>query len=217
MTQNQNNPYLLWAGEPSRYVFQWNAGQGGVLPAQAYQARAPRSSLGAADMLESGYGDPNFIPDPQLRKVAPYRYCPPPPAPCGLRAQAAAELNGLGAVVTLGPRGRHTLGDWPQIRPQGFEPGWMATGSIPVWDDLGDTGKMLALVALGAGALWWLSRSHGGGPLGLTRRRNPWAVRARHKSGVTGQVIIRRKKAAMAYADDLRKSKKHSRVRVSRY
>ncbi len=217
------SPYFQF-GAAQRYVFQWKAGQGGVMP----NVHAPASSLGAADMLESGYGDSNFIHWPAFRKVAPIPRCAP--HPCGLRAQSMKQLGDLeedlgaaighkggqtlGAVVTLGPRGRHAeLADWPLLRPQGFEPGWAATGAIPVWDGLTDTQKTMALVALGAGALWFLSRRKKRNP---ARRRNDWTVSARHKRGVTGSLVFKKKKFAMSYADDLRKSKKHSRVKVSR-
>lgn len=244
------NPTYYQHGAQQRYVFQWHGGQGGVFPAQQFQARAPTSSsLGMADMLEGGYGDPNFeFNYPAFNKVAPKRYCPPPPAPCGLRAKAAAELDSLGAAhgeygsnvlsqiglsivggikntfgghtgggattlgpkpmhgMTLGPRGRHYngVGDWPLARPQGFEPGWAATGAIPIWDGLSQNEKTIALVALGAGALWWLTRKK--------KRRNPWKVTARSR-GVTGSLIFRTKKGAKEYAAYLARGKKRSKIR----
>ena len=60
-----SSPYYQF-GYQQRFPFAWSGGAGGVLP----DSRSPsESQLGMADMLESGYGDPNWLPYPPLQRT----------------------------------------------------------------------------------------------------------------------------------------------------
>ena len=59
-----SSPYYLF-GYQQRWPWAWSGGAGGILP----NARAAASSLGNADLYESGYGDPNWLPYPALQRT----------------------------------------------------------------------------------------------------------------------------------------------------
>lgn len=193
-------------GYQKRYAWQWWAGQSGSMPA----TKAPTSSslggvtgryigspqLGMADMLESGYGDPNYEAYPALKK---FEKCPArTQRPCALRAKAAAQLAGLGALgddkILLEP---WPQGDWPLVRPAGPEPEAMG---LPVWSGLSNNEKVVAVAGLGALAWWlWKRRRRGG------RRRNPWRVTTDSR-GVTGSLVFTSKERAKEYQNYLRRA-----------
>lgn len=186
------SPYYMF-GIQRRYPFQWNGGQGGVLMA----TRPAPTSLGMADMLESGYGDPNYLPYPALDRVitkkCPVSYRPPDPSPPRmLRAKASAQLA--------------AVGDWPLVRRAGPEPVDPNEG-VP-FSPLGmlsDNEKKLVYVAGGALAAYLLF-FHG-------KRRNPWAV-TRRSRGVTGTLVFRDKASAKDYAAYVKRAyKKRTRIK----
>lgn len=161
----------MYPGVQRRFPYAWSAGQGGVLP----PTRPAPTSLGAADMLESGYGDPNYLPYPPFNRTILHRA---------------------------------GLGDWPPIRPAGPE---LLFDSDSEEEGLGwsDSEKTLALVAAAGVAAWWLF---------FRKRRNPGKRRSGYAitsttRGVTGTIIMRRKRDALAYARELRESGKPARVK----
>lgn len=126
----------------------WHAGQGGVMPGMVH---SPPSSLGNADLVESGLHDPIFEPYPALARARD-RLCKlPQSAPCNLRANAAAAMSGV--VDQIG----------------------QDLGAIPIWSGLSTNEKTLAVIGAGALAWWWMNRR------GRRGRRNPWAVTARSR------------------------------------
>lgn len=198
-----SSPYYLF-GYQQRWPFAWSGGQGGILPSAQANTHAPPSSLGMADMLESGYGDPNWIPYPAFRRTILHR-----PAfaqalgleavefPAALRARGAAQLR--------------QLGDWPLMRPTGPEPLHPGQG-VPSLGALSDNEKTFAIGAAALAAAWFLFlRKH--------RRRNPRNPRRRgyyvmsKVRGVSGAIVLPNKQEAMAYANYLRRSGRPARIK----
>jgi hypothetical protein len=224
-----SSPYYMF-GIESRYPFDWNAGQGGVL--QATRAAETRA-LGAADMRESGLEPGAFLPYPAFRNTILHqgrrrrRLHQPlgvsdtdyailvagtvkPPPPPKHRVSFADRLR---HVFSPRPRG---MGDWPLVRPSGPEPidpnegSW---GSPLGTISLSDNEKTLLLAAAAAGAAWWLFLRKGG----RKRRRNPrgpvrYSVSSSTR-GARGSVGFTTKAAAVSYAESLRRAGKRAIVR----
>jgi hypothetical protein len=154
--------YFHNPGVTHRYAFDWKGGAGGIM---SNTRAATCRELGAADLLEAGYGDPNWQGYYQLQElmagVGDVAAKKSKRASCCDDCSCNCVSSGCCPDCARGARRPSTrvyaaTGDFMGFRLDGPEPiDPQPVSGIPIWDGLSDNEKILAGLAAGAGLLWW--------------------------------------------------------------